>query len=30
MRCRAEPAKNLERAIEFIRGAARQGAEIVS
>jgi N-carbamoylputrescine amidase len=29
MRCGAEPEKNLARAIEFIRDAARQGAEIV-
>jgi len=29
MRCGAEPEKNLARAIEFIRDAAKQGAEIV-
>ena len=29
MRCGAEPEKNLGRAIEFVRDAARQGAEIV-
>ena len=29
MRCGAEPKKNLARAIELIREAARQGAEIV-
>ena len=29
MRCGVEPEKNLERAIESIRDAARQGAEIV-
>ena len=29
MRCGAEPEKNLACAIEFIRDAARQGAEIV-
>ena len=29
MRCGAEPEKNLARAIEFVRDAARQGAEIV-
>ena len=29
MRCGAEPQKNLDRAIEFIRDAARQGAEII-
>ena len=29
MQCGAEPEKNLARAIEFIRDAARQGAEIV-
>src|SRR5262245_40318035 len=29
MRCGAEPEKNLARSIEFIRDAARQGAEIV-
>ena len=29
MRCGADPEKNLARAIEFIRDAARQGAEIV-
>src|ERR1700758_1343318 len=29
MRCGAEPEKNLSRAIDFIRDAVRQGAEIV-
>ena len=29
MRCGAEPEKNLARAIEFIRDAAKQRAEIV-
>jgi N-carbamoylputrescine amidase len=29
MRCGADPQKNLDRAIEFIRDAARQGANIV-
>lgn len=29
MRCGAEPEKNLARAIEFVRDAAREGAEIV-
>src|ERR1051325_3525576 len=29
MRCGAEPQINLDRAIEFVRHAARQGAEIV-
>ena len=29
MRCGADPEKNLARAIEFIRHAARQGAEII-
>src|SRR6516165_4875483 len=29
MRCGAGPEKNLTRAIDFIRDAARQGAEIV-
>jgi len=29
IRCGAEPDKNLDRAIEFIRDAARQGAEII-
>ena len=29
MRCGAEPDKNFSRAIDFIRGAARQGAKIV-
>jgi len=29
MRCGVEPEKNLARAIEFIRDAARRGAEIV-
>ncbi|HTG53004.1 MAG TPA: nitrilase-related carbon-nitrogen hydrolase, partial [Candidatus Tectomicrobia bacterium] len=29
MRCGAEPEKYLARAIEFVRDAARQGAEIV-
>jgi N-carbamoylputrescine amidase len=29
MRCGAEPEKNLARAIEFVRDAARQGAEII-
>jgi len=29
MRCGAEPEKNLARAIEFVRDAARQGAEVV-
>ena len=29
MQCGQDPAANLEKAIEFIREAARQGAEIV-
>jgi N-carbamoylputrescine amidase len=29
MQCGAEPAKNFERAVEFVRAAARQGGEIV-
>ena len=29
MKCRPEPEKNFARAVEFIRDAAKQGAEIV-
>jgi len=29
MRCGTEPAKNFERSVNFIRAAAKQGAQIV-